>query len=441
VKFIMRAPLFAGVTLSILMLAACGGGGNSAPAAQTISFSPPSTALTVNGTAQLSATATSSLTVSYASNSTSICTVSGTTVTGVSAGTCSVTANQSGNSGYSPATPVTVTFTINGDPQTITFNSPTAPSVNGTSSLSASASSGLAVSFASNTPSVCTVSGTTLTGVSAGSCTVTASQSGNGTYAAAASVSHTFSVAAAQAIFSAGFPASGSVTASGGSFGSYQGTSDTNAAAGCNNGQWCGSGLGANTTPATNNYYLYLQSTTFNTLVTSSGYSYMGIYVQAPGVTSLSTTGNTSGVTLNGQSKMSFTFNNNPEWAATTNTNILVRLTLGNYYNVGTVASPVACNVVLQTVMTPTGGTTPTAYTIPLSGFVVAQNCGNSALTPSSVTAALSGNPISQVDFQSDGGGAALTVNGLTTGFNTSVANSAGYYPTTLSVTGAITFQ
>jgi len=67
--------------------------------------------------------------------------------------------------------------------------------------LAATSSSGLTVSFASTTTSVCTVSGTTATLVAAGTCTIQATQAGNATYAAAAPVSQSFLVDAATATF------------------------------------------------------------------------------------------------------------------------------------------------------------------------------------------------------------------------------------------------
>jgi hypothetical protein len=60
--------------------------------------------------------------------------------------------------------------------------------------LNATASSGLAVSYASSTTSICTVSGSTASFVAAGTCTITASQTGNATYAAATPVSQSFPV-------------------------------------------------------------------------------------------------------------------------------------------------------------------------------------------------------------------------------------------------------
>ncbi|MCV6637619.1 Ig-like domain repeat protein [Candidatus Albibeggiatoa sp. nov. NOAA] len=81
---------------------------------QTISFSPTTTG-TYGGTQTLSATATSSLDVSFASTTTSVCTVTGTpatTLTYVSAGTCTVTADQAGNSTYAAAPQVSTDITV-----------------------------------------------------------------------------------------------------------------------------------------------------------------------------------------------------------------------------------------------------------------------------------------------------------------------------------------
>jgi uncharacterized repeat protein (TIGR02543 family) len=76
---------------------------------------------------------------------------------------------------------------------TITF-SPAALAIGGTSTVSATATSGLPVTFASAVATVCTVSGTTVTGVSIGTCTITASQSGNSSYNAAATISQNMTV-------------------------------------------------------------------------------------------------------------------------------------------------------------------------------------------------------------------------------------------------------
>jgi hypothetical protein len=167
------------------------------PKPQTITFNAIPTQ-TVGAPLTLSASATSGLPVTFTSSTTSVCTVSGTTTTFVASGTCTITASQAGNgTTYAAAPPVTQSFTVSGKTQTITFKA-ISSQVQGTPlSLSATATSGLPVTFTSTTPAVCTVSGVTATLLSAGTCTVVASQAGNSTYAAATPVSESFTVIAA----------------------------------------------------------------------------------------------------------------------------------------------------------------------------------------------------------------------------------------------------
>ena len=168
------------------------------PASQTITFAqPPGQALSAPAY-MLSATASSGLTVSFASTTTTVCTVSGTTATMLAVGTCSITASQAGNSNYNAAVPVTQSFAVSPASQTITFGT-LSGSVYGAApiTLTATASSSLPVSFASTTSAVCTVSGSTVTIVGAGTCSITASQAGNAGFGAAPNVTQSFSVAKA----------------------------------------------------------------------------------------------------------------------------------------------------------------------------------------------------------------------------------------------------
>ncbi|MGA9038947.1 MAG: hypothetical protein WB421_00290, partial [Terriglobales bacterium] len=133
----------------------------------------------------------------FASQTTSICTVSGTVATFIAAGNCTIQATQAGNSTYAAATAVSRSFTVNAaslQSQTITFSNPGTQTVGTPLTLSATASSGLTVSFASQTTSICTVSGTVATFIAAGNCTIQATQAGNSTYAAATAVSQSFTV-------------------------------------------------------------------------------------------------------------------------------------------------------------------------------------------------------------------------------------------------------
>ena len=95
-------------------------------AAQTITF-PAIPTQTVGTPLTLSATASSGLAVGFASTTTSICTVSGTTATFIASGTCTIQATQAGNSTYAAAPLVSQSFTVNGKAQTITFTAPTTP--------------------------------------------------------------------------------------------------------------------------------------------------------------------------------------------------------------------------------------------------------------------------------------------------------------------------
>jgi hypothetical protein len=102
-----------GPTCSVTMDAAKSvtAGFNSGAASQTIAFDP-APSVSPGGTATLRATASSGLVVSLASSTTEICRVSGFTLTGVAAGLCTLTANQTGNASFSPAPQVTQSFSI-----------------------------------------------------------------------------------------------------------------------------------------------------------------------------------------------------------------------------------------------------------------------------------------------------------------------------------------
>ena len=179
-------------------------------AAQTISFINPGTQTFVSGgTVALTATGGGSgNAITLASTTTGICTVAGSTVTIVSAGTCSITADQVAGNDFAAAPQVTQSFTIGQGANTISFtgpantaltSSPVTIAATSSSGLavtfaSTTASSGLTVSFASTTAPVCTVSGSTATFVSVGTCTITASQAGNANFVSAADVVRGFSI-------------------------------------------------------------------------------------------------------------------------------------------------------------------------------------------------------------------------------------------------------
>ena len=266
-----------GDNAGVQMLQASGTGVNPV-GSQTITFNPLSNVIYGSGPIMLTATASSSLPVSYAV--TGPASVAGSLLTITGTGPVSVTASQSGNASYSAATPVVQGFTVTPAALTVTANNASRPYgaanpaftyaivgfVNGETSavvsgtatetttatstsgagtypitfstknlaaanytfnylngtltilggvsqtitfnsipnviyggspipLTATASSGLPVTYAVTGPA--TASGSTLTIIGAGQVTATASQAGNSNYAAATPVLRSFTVAPA----------------------------------------------------------------------------------------------------------------------------------------------------------------------------------------------------------------------------------------------------
>lgn len=165
---------------------------------QTIVFSSWPISLPVAGTGALTATVASGLTVNFSTPTPAICSISGTTVTAIAPGNCSVTANQAGNANFAAAASITKTVSVLAPKttQTITFSSaPTSLKVKSTGNLAATATSKLTVTFSSLTPTTCSVTkATTLTGLATGTCSVAASQTGNATFAPATPILKSISI-------------------------------------------------------------------------------------------------------------------------------------------------------------------------------------------------------------------------------------------------------
>lgn len=128
------------------------------------------------------AQASSGLPVTYSGSDDGVATVTPEgLITFVSSGTLTITAHQAGNDRYNAARDSAKTFTIsNATPQTITFDSLAVQNFNsGTLQLTATASSGLPVTFSGDADTVATVTPEGLvTFVSAGTVNITAKQTG-----------------------------------------------------------------------------------------------------------------------------------------------------------------------------------------------------------------------------------------------------------------------
>lgn len=167
--------------------------------AQSITFTstPPNPALT-GGTYTVSATGgASGNTVIFSSLTPATCTVSGTSVSLVAVGGCTVAADQAGGPDYDAAPQATQAFAISSSAQSITFtSSPPSPALTGgTYNVTATGgASGNAVTFSSLTVGVCTVSASTVSLIAIGNCTVAANQAAGNGYTAAAQATQTFTV-------------------------------------------------------------------------------------------------------------------------------------------------------------------------------------------------------------------------------------------------------
>jgi hypothetical protein len=162
--------------------------------AQTISFSALSS-VPMGSSLSLSATATSGLAVTFTSQSSSVCSVSGNQVTTLAVGTCIIAADQPGDVGYwLAASTVTRSFSVTALPQTIGFTAPGSVTVGTPVTLSATATSGLSVTFASQTVTVCSVTGNQVATLALGTCTIDADQAGDASWLAAPTVSRSFAV-------------------------------------------------------------------------------------------------------------------------------------------------------------------------------------------------------------------------------------------------------
>lgn len=164
---------------------------------QTISFGPqPGRTYSPGGTFPIDppAVASSGLAVVYGSATPEVCTVNAAAVAIVAAGTCTITADQPGDAAWNPAPQVSQSLVIAQATQTLTFPPQTEPSrwfhAGSTFAIAPLATSdepnsASPILYGSLTTGVCTVGGTTVTMVSAGTCILAANKAGDGNYTAA----------------------------------------------------------------------------------------------------------------------------------------------------------------------------------------------------------------------------------------------------------------
>lgn len=148
--------------------------------AQTIKYSHVSQATIANKTVSFPYSSTSKLAVTATALTPDICAPGKATISfSGTPGLCRISLKQSGNAHYLPAKPVLVEFKVYGT-NIIDFKLPGALLLSqGTFQLSATSSSNLPVLLLSSTLSTCTVVGSIVTLLQAGTCTIVASQGGD----------------------------------------------------------------------------------------------------------------------------------------------------------------------------------------------------------------------------------------------------------------------
>ncbi|MEQ1518991.1 MAG: fibronectin type III domain-containing protein, partial [Usitatibacteraceae bacterium] len=153
-------------------------------------FYRPGTTFVVNPLASSPSTGA----ITYSVSPSNVCTNSGgsATITKVGVGNCAIVAQQVADANWNSDTSLTRTVTINPAVQTLTFpiQSPdfypfVANSTFPIDPVTASGGSGNPVVYSPANAAVCTVSGTTVTMVSAGDCVLRANQAGSANYSAA----------------------------------------------------------------------------------------------------------------------------------------------------------------------------------------------------------------------------------------------------------------
>ena len=171
---------------------------NVSPAHQAISFGAASF-VTVGGTGTVSATGgVTGNPVRFASTTLGICSIDGNVVTGITAGTCIIAADQAGNANFNAAPQALLSFNVSPAHQAISFGAASFVTVGGTGTVSATGGvTGNPVRFASTTLGICSIDGNVVTGITAGTCIIAADQAGNTNFNAAPQALLSFNVSPA----------------------------------------------------------------------------------------------------------------------------------------------------------------------------------------------------------------------------------------------------
>ncbi len=183
------------ITRYLLILVLLASSQAQAQVNQTITFNLPSTAIMGASPITMMASSTSRLPVEFTSSNPDIAEVQLNKLIIKRMGRVNITASQAGNASFNAATPVVRPITIYRKEQTITFGALPSKIVGEQPfTLTASATSGLPVSFSSSNTAVAMIDGNKLIITGSGTATITARQMGDVVYNPALAVPQTFTV-------------------------------------------------------------------------------------------------------------------------------------------------------------------------------------------------------------------------------------------------------
>jgi hypothetical protein len=131
--------------------------------------------------------------VTFESSDTTVASINGKTLHILKAGTTEIKAQQTGNENYYSAATVSQSLTINKASQRINFSALSDRRIGDHFNLTATSSSKLAISFSTKSSKI-SLSGDSVTLLSAGRTIITANQKGNENYHAAISIDRTFCI-------------------------------------------------------------------------------------------------------------------------------------------------------------------------------------------------------------------------------------------------------
>ena len=433
----MRFQLTAVGLACAVLVGGCGGGskeGADGGIAQSVSFLFPGGEMVARpptiATVALKATASSGGPITYVSNTPTVCTVSGSTASLLKAGQCSINANQAGGNGYAPATARQI-FVIPRQPSQVFFMNPGWQPLDA-QPLTLEASSSVAdipPVLTSKTPTVCTVSGTTLTKVADGLCTVTATVDGGDIYETT-KVESTIPIGSAKApeiTFLSGYKSESlalkdghyeAQSNEGGRVVSNGGSSET--------GWWCdgrcATSISADGSSLSDTYTWDKELPHTSDGVWWRVWTEMDVY--APKVSFLVDGDQDGGTRIGAQKALNFTLSENQEWFDAGDRNVEIDMFLGHYVKK---ANGDNCHVKLRTHLFPTSPDA-TKYSLNLKEFSVEEKC---ELTDLDVWKELQTYPIVFVRFAPGAGNRSVQ----------STTAPAPSYPTKFTLSGPITFQ